>query len=731
MFAVDNASRMPGVIKDELAAAAGKITPGVDDTPYIQYAIEALTRDQDAGMTSSQFPGSSSSSEGYEGRPRSRRILDEEMGFEPLEPLPESHYQDEYTWSSPAPQRTSNLPPPPPRQEERTTNSMGPDAESTHQQKSDEHWIPVSRHMRESIDPGSRTYPPLTFKPRILRPFSMMILMILCIFMITTLIFSNIYSQRHRGLTPYSGTIYSGQYFVFRILPQLLAGLIITYAQCIIAASLRILPFARMASDEAQGRYLALFQSLYPKTFLWPQLVGPWQLKVFAVVAWLSCFTVPLLSAAFTNIYVDGIWTWAPVQAVVWFVIALYALLLVSTALVMVFWFGKWTGLVWDVRSIADVLPLLSRSNAMTPYEATAATENSGEFKEKLRDRWFDRLGYWQTSDVMTGGIWYAIGSSAANMESGMVEQHEFGTKRHSNGNSVESQELAIPRHLGIYRFKYLPFSLRAAPLVIYAAVTGLLLLALLVVSFLPQTRLDNGFLPLLPARPTGNAFSAANFLYSFLPSLLGMLLFLVFQSFDHALRRVQPWGDLGRLNGAAARKSILADYAAGLPLQTTFMALRNKHWRVAAVSAMGFLAIFIPVLAGGLFIALTKPDGQVFMFPSMPVLGVLLALLILYVGCLFLLMPQRSQFLLPHGVDSIAQLISLCSAQDLTQDAAFRSVRSRRDLEGRLGDSTWFFGIVPGKDEHRVSVRRLNRFTEKRGAQPGTPLRYKKKSMV
>ncbi|OTA02485.1 hypothetical protein A9Z42_0028570 [Trichoderma parareesei] len=42
MFAADNASRMPN-IKDELALAAGRVTPGVDDTPYIQYALHALT----------------------------------------------------------------------------------------------------------------------------------------------------------------------------------------------------------------------------------------------------------------------------------------------------------------------------------------------------------------------------------------------------------------------------------------------------------------------------------------------------------------------------------------------------------------------------------------------------------------------------------------------------------------------------------------------------------------
>jgi hypothetical protein len=143
----------------------------------------------------------------------------------------------------------------------------------------------------------------------------------------------------------------------------------------------------------------------------------------------------------------------------------------------------------------------------------------------------------------------------------------------------------------------------------------------------------------------------------------------------------------------------------------------------VAAISLMGVMSIFIPILAGGIFMALTSTTGKVRMFPSIPALGVLLAFLFLYIGAWSLVLPRRAQFRLPHAVTSIAGVIDLCAAEDLNQDPAFQAVRSRQDLEGRLGvdredprdESVWYLGVLPGRDEQRLSVRRMSRFTEKK----------------
>ncbi|RDA91198.1 hypothetical protein CP533_4802 [Ophiocordyceps camponoti-saundersi (nom. inval.)] len=693
MAAATNAARM-GLLKDELSVIAGKITPGVDDTPYIQYALEALTREPES------HPEVNASKGGWiNARQPSQHVpLGAERILAPVtRPEPVRSLRQGTSYGEPAHVAVPE-------------QARSPLAPGAHLQ----HWIAVDRNTLQIIDPRGTTYPPLTFKPRILRPLSTAALMILCLLMMTAYIFSNRYAQHNLGLTPYPGSIYSGQYFVFRILPPLVAVVILIYSQCILTTSLRILPFTNMAQEDPRERYLALFRRLYPRTFLLPQLMGPWQLIVFDLATWLAILTVPLQSSAFTCIYVRDEWIWAPSQGVAWVLVGLYALLGASTAIVTVFWLRQWTGLKRDVRSIADVVTLVSHTNTMHSYARQTVLEPGSDFKAELRDRWFDRLGYWQTGDVMAGGIWHAIGTTAMAPGQGDADH----ARRESCDVSIASRDLAL------WGGRYLPLSLRDWPLVGFAMVTGGLLVALLIVCFLPQTRLDAGFMPLISAGPNQSAFSAANFVYSFVPALLGMVLFLLFLSVDLSLRMMQPWGSMAGAEGATARRSILADYPACLPLQSAWRALGNGHWRAAVTSMMAVLSAAIPVLAGGLFMALTSADGQVRMFPSMPVLGVLLALLLLYVGNLCLLVPRRRQFVLPHAVESVAAIISLCSAEDVVGEAALRMASSRGDLAARLGvrrgsegeESVWFFGLSPGKDEQRPSVRRWRRFTEMGG---------------
>ncbi|KAL7962640.1 hypothetical protein V8C34DRAFT_159021 [Trichoderma compactum] len=706
MFAADNASRMPN-IKDELALAAGKVTPGIDDTPYIQYALQALVGGQSTSIPSHLV---SSSSDGYSERYEPLRGFDESAAYK--SPIHQHRLvrDNDKPRPEPLPQKG---PPTPGQLPRRSTASFDPTGASTSR------WIPVSKNMQKDLDPHGRTLQSLNFKPRILRAFSMAILGILILLMMAALIFSARYSYAHSGLTPYPGSIYSGQYFLFRILPQLLGAVIFIYAQNVVIASLRILPFTAMASEDPRTRYMAHFQRLYPTTFLLPQFIGPWQFKIFDVATWLAIFTIPLESAAFTCILVHEKWIWAPVQPVVWALVGLYGILLLATVNLMVYWLVQWTGLSWDIRSIGDLLPLLNRSNIMASFRRDDLAENTKVFKGQLRERWFDRLGYWKAEDATTGGIWYTIGASP--VQDLGISPSAMG-KKAGNDASIDlkgaAPHLLIDNTLG----RYLPLYLRDGPLIFSVAVTLVLLAALLVVSFLPQTRLESGFLPMLSARPDHNAFSPADFVFSFVPALAGMVLFLQFQVVDQSLRILQPWAGLHDVDGSLAQRSLLADYAACLPLQATWKALVNGHWRVAGVSLLAALFIFIPVLGGGLLMALTAPDRTVRMYPSMPVFGVLLAFLFLYVGGFALMVPHRRQFLLPRPVTSIAGIISLCSAEELTQDAAFRSVRGRSDLENRLGvgrddsrdESSWLFGPVLGKDANRASIRRMVDFTEK-----------------
>ncbi|KAG5926719.1 hypothetical protein E4U42_003021 [Claviceps africana] len=746
MFAADDAARV-NIFKDELSLAAGQVTPGVDNSPYIQYALDALTRDQE-GSSGSQVRAGSPTPERYSESPppqqRPRFMVKDPASLQSPRLGPasnKSHY-------APIPHRLPAGLPESPSAENASFEGKGPALQPTRYPNPMAvglgQWIPVGKDELQTIDPRGRTYQPLTFKPRIIRPLSMIFFMMLAVSMTVGLIVAAVYSHQYHGLTPYPGSIYSWQYFVFRILPQLLAGAILIYAQSIVIASLRILPFAALAGEDPQERYQALFRNLYPKTFLWPQWSGPWQFKAFSVATWLMNFTVPLQSALFTVINDDGKaeWRWATSSGVIWTLVALYIILLIATLILMIFWSDHWTGLAWDVRSIADLIPLLHRTNTMSSYRRKGLCGRNRDLKAELPERWFDRLGYWQMEDMTTGGIWHTIGISASPTIGAPEMPLEKQQQRQRPGNNTDrrgswidsfrgrpsnelsddSQQTGSCALLDFEGGSYMPLSLRSLPLTAFVLVVASLVLALLIVSFLPQTRLENGFAPLVAVRPNSSAFSAANFLYSFLPAGLGMVLFLLFQSPDRALRIVQPWSDMGRLDGGLASRTILADYAACLPLEVTWRALCNGHWRVALLSLMSTLSIFIPILAGGLLMALTARSGQVRMFPSMPVFGVLVALLILYVACLGTLLPRRQQFRLPHSVETIASTISFCTAEDLCADAAFRSVRSRADLLDRLGvgrpdrreESVWFFGVLAGRDEKRLSIRRMKRYTEK-----------------
>ncbi|KAH6894053.1 hypothetical protein B0T10DRAFT_479404 [Thelonectria olida] len=754
MFAAENSARMAG-LKDELAIAAGKVTPGVDDTPYIQYALDALTRPRNGGPAPVHFPSSSSdeySDDGYTAHPRG--IAEDLPVLTPPEP---AYVEDRLPMEeSPLPERYEEPerfePPRTPvavRAEPLLREMDSSDPDSSHEtvvhhdvdghpprsdsptpsfQSTPSRHIPVITNVRKANRrsrsiPVERAYPPLDYKPPILRPFSMLLLMLFCTLMAAGLIFSAIYSDSGDGLTPYPGSIYSGQFFLFRLLPQILAAIVLIYAQAVDATSQRVLPFALMANEEPSVRYLALFRNIYPNTFLLPSFNGPWQCQLFNVATWLANFTIPLMSTAFTCIFHNHKWVWAAVQGVVWTLAAIYITLLIATTILMIFWFRRWTGLRWDVRSVAHLLPLLAQSSTTKSYEHVDVVQRGTLFKAQLRDRHLDRLGYWQMDGQRMGGMWYGIGSVADDDDlGGRQASYSVVAKKTSYNISPASSRDDLEAEAQYMRHRYQPFSLKDMTIVTGILIMVFIIVAILVASFLPHTRIDRGFLPLLSAKPGKGAFSAANFLYGFVPSLLGMVMFLLFQTVDLSFRMLQPWAELSKPSGSIAQKSVLADYAACLPFQVTFKAAKNGHWRLAVVSLMSTLFVFIPILAGGLFMALTTGRGTVKMFPNMPVFGVLLALLFLFLGCLTLMLPGRRTLRLPHPANCIAELIALCAADESVRDPIFQGVRSADDLESRLGmdradsreQTMWYFGVAAGRDERRLSVRPIKRFTEK-----------------
>jgi MFS family permease len=611
-------------------------------------------------------------------------------------------------------------------------------------------WEPrtVESEPHEKSDQRHDGYERLHFRPRLLRPASLGALITLCIIMIVLLIISAVFSITQQGLIPFQH-LYGGLYFLFRVLPQLLACIILVFAQCTITVVYRILPFVHLHSDVREERYGAIFEDLYPRSFLWPCFIGPWQVRLAILAAWLANFTLPLQSAAFSVVLNNGVWKWTAVQGVVWTLVVLYLLLAVSLAVLMAYWLRRQdTGLLWDARSIADIIALVADTNVAADYHGTDKLGSRDRIRWTLRRRVFDRLGYWGWRDQRPG-FWYTMGSSMtdqnyfpreASLDAEKASPYggsmwQRGTPAASKMESVEEQadrDLEASVHAPSLRYRYLPWCLRSAQLICFLITALVLFVALLVVSFLPSTNILLGFLPLVPAAPIRGSFSAANFLYSFLPSLLGLAMFLLFRALDQSLQVLQPWAALSdRKRGASTKASILADYAASLPLESTLRATAHRHWRLAIISALSTLFVLIPVLAGGIFMAATTDAGDVRMFPNLALFGLVLALVLLYILGLALMLPRRKRFRLPHGVTCLAEIISFLANEDLLTDPAFKRCRSRRELLGKLGvgrdprdQPRWVFGISGGDRAQggvanlSLGVRRMRRFTEKRVAQ-------------
>ncbi|KAI0020692.1 hypothetical protein F4780DRAFT_360192 [Xylariomycetidae sp. FL0641] len=767
--------------KDELARLASTVTPGVDDGPYIRHAMEALTNRREnehqyygntpsgasfAGFSPSPFAAAPTTypvaqhasplgGQPFQAEPLNRHLQtappieeypdDEPRSMPSAEELLQEKRSRRARAKAPIPKKDGYQPAPLYEFNPLDIPGLDSDVEdpalprvTRRPPRSIKIWQPHPASGQGNGLHEAQQCPPLTHKPWILRPASLLLLMTLCVLMITALIFSAIYSINRNGFTPYDNTIYGGQYFLFRMLPQLIGIMLLIYAQDVIIATFRILPFSMMASEDYNERSNAVFLPMYPKTFLWPQLVGPWNVWVPTLNVWLMNITIPLLSSLYTVVLVDGTWRWSTVQGVVWTLVALYVSLLISVVILFVFWRRRTTGMMkgWDIRSLADIIFLVSQSNSLEQYRGldTAATRQR---MRNILDGMAERLGYWSTPKAPENGIFYSIGLASAEPDvNGEKMDARWASKQKPTLFGVSADVEAGRPDLAAARYRYLPWCLRDSSVAFFAVAAGVLFAALVAVCFTPATDIRHGFAPDLRAAPRRGSFSPADFLYAFLPALLGTLLFLAFQSLDLHLRALAPWGELARRpEGARAADSLLLDYAATLaPLHAAAKAAANRHYRVAALAALAPAFALLPVLAGGLFLALVVRDtGQVRMFPHVPALAVLLALLAAYVLALAALVPDRRRYALPHAASCLAEVFSFLPAAAVVRDPAFADGvvtgggGARAEVESRLDvgrdwhrQGRWGFGEGgggggkgrAGKGGEGLGVRRVSRFT-------------------
>jgi hypothetical protein len=609
---------------------------------------------------------------------------------------------------------------------------------SAYSDSTDDSIIAYDVYVPYNADDATTYQQSLRYLPRILSPLLLGVYIFLCAIMTALLIFCAVYSKKHLGLLDYIN-FGDSRYFVFQYLPTLLGMILLLWLIQIQVAMQRIAPFMAMASQTPQTRSKAAFLDLYPSHFLIPnrQYFESRQLVFGAcsIVFWLFLFTIPLLASAFNVRYMGDVglpaWRWLAVQGVIWATVVLYLLTLLALITLLVYLLIHESGLKWDPTSLADIVALLTRSNIAGDYSGTDTFEDIHQFRQRLWAR-SDRLSYWHTSR-RPQDIFYGIGEEGGATRQYSLEHGRMREKPHSRGQSSSSQHDANRpesskeaggfaqridlRNPDIVR-RYAPWQVGTTALLGFGILALVLLIAFYVVAFVNQASLA-GFLPRVSSVSNVAGFSSANFLYSFLPALLGTLMLLLWQPLDYTQRRLAPFVNLGAQGGATAKRSILLDYPATLPVHTTIKAAVLGDYAVALTSFLSLLHISIPILAGGVFWAQWYDEGTESAVvkvsahpPGLYALCFFLAAYALGILALFALSRvskrhSAKNIKLPHPSMALCEIISWLYVSPLVSDPAFQAVNTKAELVERLTSENAAEGFHDGEKRPRSFTRR------------------------
>ncbi|KAL2794317.1 hypothetical protein BJX66DRAFT_304082 [Aspergillus keveii] len=662
-------------------------TPGVDDSPYIRFAISQLTREGEDG-----HPRRSSES-GSESTPTGHLLWDGSLG----------HFVRAVT---PPTQQQQQLPP-----ERSPQDSVDPEA-----------FVPVNDPPK-----GNLIYPQLDFVPIALRPWALGIVILCVLLMIAGIAFSNVWSRDNQGIWGYNGRS-GARYFVVQFLPQIF-GIIITIATFIVQAAVyRVMPFASMGSERPLEKVLQGLP-IVPKNFLLPDLShmihGEALVGFSLFTIWLSNISaVPLLSCFYQVKWAvidgEGGWRWAAVEAIGWTLVAVYGLLAIGLTILMLRFLRTWSGLMWDPVCLADLITVIQRSNVLPDFDYSETAFDVGKI---LKSRVL-RLGYWQLSKGRHPEIFYGIGEdggAVGNPSLHLVAKNRrehlskvsFDAENRGAAGKDDSQDIYSPT----VRYRWAPWYLRKPSVIAWIVILCVLFIAFVVVSFV-NSAVEDGFLPRLSTRPSSSAFSSSNFLFSFIPALIGNSLFLAWQHIDIYFRALQPYVMLSSPEGASAEQSLLLAYPSLLPLEVTITAVLNRHYKVAWISLMSVVSCALPILAGGVFIALTYPENEIRVTPLMPAFYAIVIFCGVYTASFLAIWPGRYRYL-PHDISTLADQMSILYQSPLLSDKLLREPRSKTDLVTRLiiappGDQEYpryGFGIYVGRDgtEH-LGIDRYSR---------------------
>lgn len=751
-------------------------SPGHDDTPYIRFAIDQLTRDEEV-RGSRRYPAVGAATAAQ--ADRSTESSEERR----RDVVPAYAEKDEH--SEPAVVSKGHTQPtivPVPPQLPAPTAQPFPPRISSRDSFQEQ---PTPR--RAVFVPVDHQVPALKFLPAILRPLWLGIFFFLCLLVLVGLLVSGIYSATNLGL--YAYTVFGGgRYFVFQYFPTICGMFMLLWLLQIQVAVQRIAPFIAMASMSSKARSQGPLMDAQPTNFLYPKFfyfkAGQPILGICMFVFWLQIYTVPLFACLY-NVYFYGEpsaggWRWATVQGIVWTLFALYFLLTIAI-LVLLLWINRQrTGLKWDPRSLADILTLLDRSNIMREYSNSETFGKAKLFKSRLSGR-SDRLGYWTASD-RPNETFYGIGEEGAatrrySIENGRIREKDAfdrssfppDTPTTAIGGDEGPVDLETGTGFERGRYRYLPWYLRPTIALLWTIAAIALYLAFLVASFV-NNAVIRGFAPLTRIAPTSAGFSATNFLYSFIPAVIAQVIFLAWLSVDFAHRRFQPYVNMSTTrghDGAPASRSVLLDYPARLPISVTFEALINRDLKVAWLTTVTLITATLPILAGGCFWAqyyIADDEVRVSVHPAgYYALCAFLALFVLTLPLVCIGLHKRR---LPHACTTLAEQISWLYQSNVLgvgsgdrRSTSRGALGSRAELVARLvsatterergvlsgGEGRFVFGKFVGRDgkshlgveragrsgsaferEKRPQVERVFRGRED-SPRPGTPSRLTK----
>ncbi|CAG8259943.1 unnamed protein product [Penicillium nalgiovense] len=675
-------------------------TPGVDDSPYVRFAIDQLTQDRARGIQRNDSISTTTTSD----YPTDRMVWDEGLGYFTRTRTPIRHEAPPArpSYTSPSPQALPQRP-----------ASVDPES-----------------FMAVDAPEQSLLYPGLDYLPLVLRPWALALTIFCCLLMMAAIVFCNVWSRGEEGLWNYVRQGDS-RYFVLQFLPQIVAAPIIIWLFVIQAAVYRIAPFSIMSAERQQGLVMNRLPIL-SKNFIFPDFShfrhgeALFGFSLFAI--WLSnFFAIPLLSCLFQAKYYiidgQGVWRWASVQSVGWTLVGLYGVLTLGLIMLFVRFLRGRSGLMWDPVSLADLISIIQRSNILHDFEHS---ETVPSVRESLDPRVL-RLGYWKLSSKTE--VFYGIGEVDAPVRTPSLHQTSKTRETQPHGLAKVCFDIEHngafandPNDHHLYslsaRYRWTPWFLRKLPVFIWIVIVFALFIAFVAVSFI-NSAIEGGFPPKLPSLPSAGAFSSSNFLYSFIPALIGNVLFLAWQPVDVYFRALQPYAELSAPSGASAERSVLLSYPSCFPFQVTVQAIINGHFKVAWISLMSLLSLAIPILAGGVFVALWFPShDDIRIAAFLPAFYALIGFCGLYAVSFLAIWPGRRRYL-PHDITTLADLMSYLYQSPLLSDKILREPRSKTDLVTRLIVAppserqlpSYGFGIYVGRDgKEHLGIDRFHR---------------------